>query len=125
MTEGEGAQEILEALERANLFLVSLDDQREWFRYHRLFADVLHEELKRRYPAVVIQLHRRAARWYLAHDLPEQASAHAVEGDDVELVIQIGKNYVSARILRGELKLLNGGSTHCRKDGVPTTRCSA
>jgi LuxR family maltose regulon positive regulatory protein len=85
---------------------MSLDNTREWFRYHQLFADFLREELKRRYPDVVTHLHRRAARWYLAHDLPEQASAHAVGGDDVEFVIQIGKNYVSARILRGEFRLL-------------------
>ena len=119
VTEGEGAQEILETLERANLFLVSLDDQREWFRYHRLFADVLREELKRRYPEVIASLHRRAARWYLAHDLPEQASRHAVEGDDVDLVIQIGKNYVSGRILRGELKLLERWV-----DSLPERWCS-
>ena len=52
---------MLEILERENLFLVPLDDSREWFRYHRLFADFLHEELNRRHPDEVADLHRRAA----------------------------------------------------------------
>lgn len=106
VTTGENGQAMLETLERENLFLVSLDDQREWFRYHRLFSSFLHEELKRRYPDERIQLHRRAAHWYRAHGLLEQASRHAVDGNDAELVAQIGESYVSAMVLRGEFKLL-------------------
>lgn len=84
VTGTTGGQDVLEALERENLFLVPLDDGREWFRYHRLFADFLYEELKRRHADGVGDLHRRAARWYLAHDLPEPAFQHALEGNDVE-----------------------------------------
>lgn len=106
VTGKEGSQEVLELLERENLFLVPLDDRREWFRYHRLFADFLREELRRRDPDEVIHLHRRAARWYLAHDLPEPAFRHAVDGDDVELVIEIAERYFAQKLFGGEFRLV-------------------
>jgi len=106
VTGKAGGQEMLKILERENLFLVPLDDSREWFRYHLLFADFLQEELKRLYPDEVVHLHRRAARWYLAHDLPEQTLRHAVAGDDVELVMQVGENYFDIKLLSGEFKVL-------------------
>jgi LuxR family transcriptional regulator, maltose regulon positive regulatory protein len=103
VTERGGSQETLELLERANLFLVALDDSREWFRYHRLFGDFLREELNRRHPEEVAQLHRRAARWYLAHDLPEQAIQHATEGADAETAVRVFENYFSVKLETGEL----------------------
>jgi LuxR family maltose regulon positive regulatory protein len=100
------SQFILEQLERANLFLMPLDDNRVWFRYHSLFADFLHAELNRHHSDQVVQLHRRAARWYLAHDLPELAFRHAVDGDDVELVIELAEQYVPLKLACGEFKLV-------------------
>ena len=100
------SQELLERLERANLFLVPLDDRREWFRYHQLFADFLQEELKRRHPEAIADLHRRAARWYLAHDVPEPAFQHAVSGDDADFVIRILERYVNIMLNSGELKVV-------------------
>jgi LuxR family transcriptional regulator, maltose regulon positive regulatory protein len=100
------SQIILEQLERANLFLVPLDDSRTWFRYHPLFADFLHEELNRHHPDQVAGLHRRAGRWYLAHDLPEPAFGHAVDGDDVELVIELAEHYVPLKLACGEFKIV-------------------
>ena len=106
VTERTDGQAMLEALERANVFLMPLDDQREWFRYHRLFAAFLHAELKRRYPDELAPLHRRAARWYLTQGLLEQATRHAVAGDDAAVVAQIAESYVSRCVLRGEINLL-------------------
>jgi LuxR family maltose regulon positive regulatory protein len=106
VTEGDGGQETLETLERENLFLVSLDDNREWFRYHRIFANFLQGELYRQHPAQVARLHRRAARWHLAHDLPEPAFSHAVDGHDVELVIQIAELYFAPKLFGGEIKVV-------------------
>ncbi len=100
---GESSQEMLEFLERGNFFLVPLDDSREWFRYHPLFADFLREELNRHHPNEVSDLHRRAARWYLAHDLPEQAFQHALVADDPELVFRIFERYVNIKLNCGEL----------------------
>jgi LuxR family maltose regulon positive regulatory protein len=108
VTGKEGGQEMLELLERENLFLIPLDDSRTWFRYHRLFADFLHEALKRHHPDEVSDLHRRAARWYLEQDLSEQAFRHAVDGDDVELVIQILERYFPVKLLGGEIRVVEG-----------------
>jgi LuxR family maltose regulon positive regulatory protein len=99
----DGSQEVLEALERENLFLVPLDDSREWFRYHLLFADYLRGELRRRYPDEVPELHRRAAQWYLAQDLPDQALHHAVEADDAHLGVEIFDKYSNVKLNGGEL----------------------
>jgi ATP/maltotriose-dependent transcriptional regulator MalT len=80
---------MLENLERENLFITPLDDERAWFRFHPLFADFLRGELERRRADEVPELHRRAAAWYAAHDLPDQAFRHAVAGDHAERVIEI------------------------------------
>ena len=68
---------VLEAMERANLFVVPLDDRRHWYRYHHLFADVLRAHLGQTGPTGVAGLHRRAAHWYAAHDEPAEAVRHA------------------------------------------------
>jgi len=106
VTGTEETQKMLTTLEGENLFLIPLDDRREWFRYHHLFADFLHEELKRLHPDIVTSLHQRAARWYLAHDLPEQAFHHGVAGDDVELVLQLLERHVQPMLMSGEFKSL-------------------
>jgi LuxR family maltose regulon positive regulatory protein len=106
VTVRQDGQEMLETVERDNLFLVPLDDRREWFRYHRLFADFLHEELNRRHPDEVTDLHRRASRWYLEYDLSEQAFRHAVDGDDVDLVNQIFERYWPVKVLGGEIRVV-------------------
>jgi LuxR family maltose regulon positive regulatory protein len=106
VTGREDSQHMLATLEQENLFLVPLDDRREWYRYHRLFADFLQEELRRRHPDEVTHLHRRAAGWYLARDLPEQAFEHAIAGDDLELVIEIFDRYANVKLTSGEFKLL-------------------
>ncbi len=106
VTGKEGGQEMLELLERENLFLVPLDDSRAWFRYHHLFADFLREALKRRHPTEVADLHRRAGRWYLNHDLPEPAFQHAVDGNDVELALRIFERYTQEKLIGGEFRLM-------------------
>lgn len=106
VTEEAHGQETLQLLEQDNLFLMPLDDSREWFRYHQLFAEFLQHELQRRRPEEIATLHGRAARWYLAHDLPEQAFQHAVAGGDLALVIQLFERYFPPMAVRGELRAL-------------------
>jgi LuxR family maltose regulon positive regulatory protein len=108
VTGGADGQEILESLERENLFLVPQDDRREWFRYHRLFADFLREELRRRRPHDVAALHRRAAGWFLDHELPDQAFHHALAGSDRDLAFEIVERYMSLKLHGGELRELQG-----------------
>ena len=61
------SQQTLQALEAANLFILPLDDERRWYRYHRLFADLLHQRLAETWPQQVPLLHRRASLWYERH----------------------------------------------------------
>ena len=106
VTNQEDTLALLATLERENLFLIPLDDRREWFRYHHLFADFLHEELQKRELDTIKSLHQRAARWYLAHDRPEPAFHHALTGEDVELVLQVLERYVQSMLMGGEFKIL-------------------
>ncbi len=106
VTAAASGQAMLERLERENLFLAPLDDRREWFRYHRLFADFLLAGLHRRHPDEVADLHRRAAGWYLDHDLPDPAFRHAVAGHDPELAIPILERYESEKLHGGELRVV-------------------
>jgi LuxR family maltose regulon positive regulatory protein len=75
---------MLDLLERQNLFLLPLDDHRHWYRYHHLFADVLHTHLLRERPEDVPDLHRRASRWYAENGQTEDAIRHALAAGDVE-----------------------------------------
>lgn len=108
VTGQHDAQQMLEHLERDNLFIVPLDDSREWYRYHRIFADFLHEELNRHHPDDIVALHRRAAGWYLDHDLPEHAFEHAVAGEDLQLTIRICERYFFVKLHDGEFNVLDG-----------------
>ena len=69
------SQAILEHLERSNLFIIPLDHRREWYRYHRLFAEVLRATLSVEEER---QLHRRASEWYEAHDYAFEARQHSL-----------------------------------------------
>lgn len=84
VTGQAGGRATLETLERGNVFVVPLDDRREWYRYHHLFGDVLRARLLDERPEDVPDLHRRASDWYAGHgDLPE-AIRHATAAQDHE-----------------------------------------
>jgi len=75
--------ELIGEIYRANLFVIPLDDERRWFRYHHLFAGLLRHELARISPGRPAVLHRRAAQWYSEHDDAAEAIGHAIaSGDD-------------------------------------------
>ena len=69
--------QILAYLDRSNLFIVPLDDRREWYRYHRLFADLLNQRLFLTQPEIKPSLHRRASVWYEQHQFMDEAIQHA------------------------------------------------
>ncbi|MFC5175237.1 LuxR C-terminal-related transcriptional regulator [Nocardioides taihuensis] len=85
LTGRADGQQALEELERANLFVVPLDDHRRWWRYHHLFADALRSRSAAQDPGRVRRLHRAAARWYAAEDRLVDAYPHALAADDPEL----------------------------------------
>lgn len=80
--QGEG-QTALEALEQVNLFIIPLDHQRRWYRYHHLFADLLRKRLAQSDPLAVQRLHRRAARWFEQNAMLPQAIQHAFQVPDM------------------------------------------
>ncbi len=84
-----GSADVLEQLERSNLFVVPLDRRRRWYRYHNLFRDLLRSELDRREPDAAPALCRRAAAWFEAHGQPEFAIEYAHAGGDTERVARL------------------------------------
>jgi LuxR family maltose regulon positive regulatory protein len=80
---------LLITLERANLFLVPLDDRREWYRYHHLFADVLRARLLSEQPERIPLLHQRASRWYESHELVPDAVRHALAAKDFDRAVRL------------------------------------
>jgi len=78
-----GSASVLENIERENLFVVPLDMSRRWYRYHHLFAELLRTELARSEPDLVAALHRRAAAWFEAEGLVDEAVRHLVAAGDI------------------------------------------
>ena len=83
ITGRDDGKATLVALERANLFLVPLDDKRQWYRYHHLFADVLRAHLVEDCGDQIADLHRRASTWFAANGDTSQAVSHALAAGDV------------------------------------------
>lgn len=106
ITGNADGQVMLESLERSSLFVVPLDEERRWFRYHPIFGDFLRAELERRAADEIGDLHRRAARWHLDHDRPEQALDHAVAGEDPEIAECIVERYLNFKLNTGEVALI-------------------
>ena len=113
VTGQSGGKAMLEALDRGNLFLVPLDDRRQWYRYHQLFADVLQARLLDEQPGQVPDLHRRASGWYEQNGEPAEAIRHALAAGDfdraadlVELAIPAMRRTRQEAAVRGWLELL-------------------
>ena len=75
-------KQTLHQLDAANLFVVPLDDERTWYRFHHLFADLLRARLRETEPDGISELHRRAAGWYEANGLPAEAVHHTLATED-------------------------------------------
>jgi LuxR family maltose regulon positive regulatory protein len=99
-------QAILEALEQKNFFIVPLDGQRRWYRYHHLLADVLGQHLERRSGAQVPELHRRAAQWYEQNGFIAEAAQHALKAGDRPRVARLIDQNGCQLILDGEVAML-------------------
>jgi LuxR family maltose regulon positive regulatory protein len=84
VTGSAGGKAMLERLERANLLVIPLDDRRQWYRYHHLFADVLRAHLEEEQTEQIPDLHRRASEWYEQQGELSEAIHHALAGGDVE-----------------------------------------
>jgi LuxR family maltose regulon positive regulatory protein len=96
----------LEHLDSANLFIVPLDDERRWYRYHRLFGDLLRKRLRRTYPLLVPALHRRASEWLEEQGLPAAAIGHALAAGDHERAAGLVEEAAEATLMRSEVATL-------------------
>jgi LuxR family maltose regulon positive regulatory protein len=96
------SQELLERAERANLFLVPLDEVRGWWRYHHLFADLLRARLQQQRPDLVPELYRAAAAWHEAHELADEAIGYALAAGDAIWAARLIERQLDARLLRWE-----------------------
>ena len=106
--EQEGSQAMLERLEQANLFVISLDDERRWYRYHQLFAEVLRGRLQQTEPTLVPELHRRASRWCEEHALFVEAVQHASASADVGRVAYLIEQHWVSVASKGYVQTLLG-----------------
>jgi LuxR family transcriptional regulator, maltose regulon positive regulatory protein len=102
----QDSQQMLESLERANLFLVPLDEERRWYRWHTLFREVLLARLQAREPEEVVRLHREAALWYQRQNWPHEALSHARATGDYFFVAELLEGYLERLSQQGELQTL-------------------
>jgi LuxR family maltose regulon positive regulatory protein len=106
VTGGDDSQAMLEELERANLFLVPLDDERRWWRFHHLFADLLRARLGQLQPDRLPELHRRAAGWCEQHGLIDEAIRHAAAAGDIPWATRLVEQHLGETLRRGETATL-------------------
>jgi ATP/maltotriose-dependent transcriptional regulator MalT len=102
VTGGSDGQSMLEKLERANLFLVPLDDERRWYRFHHLFGDLLRAQLQRVQPGRAPELYRKAAAWCESHDLTDDAIRYALKAGDMTSAKCLVEEHLGQTLRRGE-----------------------
>jgi len=111
VVDGSEDMDFIDYLDRSNLFLIPLDDHREWYRYHHLFADFLRQRLRESEPDRIPELHRRASQWYKNEGLVDEAIQHALAAGDLDsairLVDQVGVDLVVRRESNKLLRLMN------------------
>ena len=99
-------QAVLESLDRGNMFLTALDSQRGWYRFHRLFADLLRFRLKENYAELVPELHRRASRWLQTNGFPAEAVPHALQAQAFDLAAPLIEAQSEGLLMHGETATL-------------------
>jgi LuxR family maltose regulon positive regulatory protein len=104
VTDIADCQKILEYLEENNLFLISLDRNRGWYRYHHLFSELLRRRLALEHPKEISSIHQRASQWYENHNFIHQAIYHALEMEDYERAAELIQGSILSLINRGEFE---------------------
>ncbi len=102
LTGRNDGQQMLERLEHDNLFVIALDDERLWYRYHHLFGDFLRSRLQREQPERIRGLHRQAAAWYERNGWTSEAVRHALAAGDDEQAARLVEHNAQALVLHGE-----------------------
>ncbi len=102
------SQSMLETLEGLNLFLIALDGERRWYRYHHLFSDLLSRRLEHQYPHLLPELHRRASEWYEQNEFIPEAIQHALEAGDLDRLACLVEQKGCYLLMTGEVQTLLG-----------------
>jgi LuxR family transcriptional regulator, maltose regulon positive regulatory protein len=115
VTGQKNCQPILESMERTNLFLTPLDDERQWYRYHHLFAKLLHKQLDQVYPDQIKNLHLLASQWYSSqaaqqanHTLASTAIEHALQAEAFDQAVELITHTGETTLMRGETTIIKG-----------------
>jgi LuxR family maltose regulon positive regulatory protein len=106
VTGRSDSQSILEMLEQAGIFIVPLDDERCWYRYHQLFAGILYQRLCQASPSLPPELHRRASEWYEHHEMVSKAIEHALAAGDFTRAMCLTEQQADSMWMRGDLPTL-------------------
>jgi LuxR family maltose regulon positive regulatory protein len=104
--ENSASQSILEQLERSNLFILPLDDERGWYRYHHLFADLLRHRLRITHAEQIPELHARATLWFERNGFVVEAIDHALAARDFDRAARLLEDHAGQSLMRGEIALL-------------------
>jgi LuxR family maltose regulon positive regulatory protein len=120
LTGASGGERVLQDLEEANAFVVSLDAARSWFRYHHLFAELLQLELRRTQPEEVAALHQLAAGWLAGRGYPVEAVRHAQAAGDWELAVRLLADHWPGLYLGGQ-----EATVHALMAGFPAQAAAA
>jgi ATP/maltotriose-dependent transcriptional regulator MalT len=102
VTGESGSAATLAHLERNNLFTIPLDEQRQWYRYHQLFADVLRHRLEHEFPELAPDLHRRASAWYEQNGFVTEAMRHALAAHDMDRGAHLIEEFSPEMIKQGD-----------------------
>ena len=105
-TETSSPKDILSYLEQANLFLIPLDSEQTWFRYHHLFAEFLQHRLKQTMPEQISALHFRASTWFEQENWLDKAIHHAMQSDHMDHAARLLTAHAESLIVNGEVKTL-------------------
>lgn len=105
--QGDG-HTLLQQLAKFNLFIVPLDEERRWYRYHHLFADLLRYRLQQEQASTIPELHRRAGKWHEEHGFIDRAIRHAIAADDFEQAARLVDEHSHMANQRGEVSTVRG-----------------
>jgi LuxR family maltose regulon positive regulatory protein len=108
LTRRIDSNKVLAHLEAANLFIIPLDDERRWYRYHHLFSDLLRNQLARSQPELIPELHRRASRWYEEHRDIQASIDHALQDTDLTQAARLIEQHSIAKLYQGEITMVVG-----------------
>ncbi|HMN58786.1 MAG TPA: LuxR C-terminal-related transcriptional regulator [Anaerolinea sp.] len=107
LLDSTGSQALLEQIERDNLFLIPLDQERRWYRYHPLFADLLRARLQRTAPDRIPWLHKQAGTWFESHGFLAEAVEHALQAGDDLFTAGLVERYAQERWALSDRDFLN------------------